>query len=169
MSSQDYKIKLKIRNEKKYKYEELINKPGIYYSPFIDMAKPGKIESIIIKKQHNMWSERQSYSGKFIPIIHEYLLILQKDNPYIDKLRITVSKDFDIRDSKLATWKQILISVFESEKGRNLSYNDIYDLVKNHKKAKTNNHIREKIRQIISQDQLTFLRVSAGMYKLKDA
>lgn len=144
-----------------------IKKKGILYSPILDMVKPGEIENIVIKEQFNCWSDRQSYSGKFIPIIHEYLLILRRDNPYIEKLKITVNKSFDVRDSKIATWKQIIVSVFEAEK-TSLTYNDIYYIVKGHKKAKRNNHVREKIRQILTQDEKTFLRLSEGRYKLRE-
>ncbi|WP_080831870.1 DNA modification methylase [Cohnella massiliensis] len=53
-------------------------KQGIYYSIIKDMKFFGTLESHIIKVQHNMSSTRKKYQGKFIPIIHEHLLVFRK-------------------------------------------------------------------------------------------
>jgi DNA modification methylase len=42
--------------------------------------KIGKLRQIIIKEQHNTESSRKSYSGAFIPIHHEYVLIYGKES-----------------------------------------------------------------------------------------
>jgi len=39
----------------------------------------GRLTQIIIKEQHNMRSNETSYSGSFIPIHHEYVLIFRKE------------------------------------------------------------------------------------------
>lgn len=140
-----------------------VKKEGRLYSMLLDMVKPGMIEQIVIKEQFNTWSERQSYNGKFIPIVHEYLLILKRDTPYIQTLKVTSNIDFDIRDSKMATWKDVIIAVFEKHK-RALSLSELYNELEYHKKAKSNQHYRAKIRQVVQTQD--FMRISSGLYEL---
>lgn len=52
---------------------------GKYYSIIKDIKYPGQLEAHIIKVQHNVLSTLKGYRGKFIPIIHEHLLIFQKN------------------------------------------------------------------------------------------
>ena len=56
-----------------------IKKKGQLYSMLFELIKPGTLENVIIKAQHNCFSNRTQYSGHFIPILHEYLLIIKKD------------------------------------------------------------------------------------------
>ncbi len=49
-----------------------------YYSIIKDMNYPGTLESHIIKIQHNVTSGRHHYRGRFVPIVHEHLLIFRK-------------------------------------------------------------------------------------------
>ena len=60
-----------------------IKKEGKLYSMISEIIKPGTLENIIIKAQHNCFSDNISYSGHFIPILHEYVMIVRKDNPLI--------------------------------------------------------------------------------------
>ena len=46
-----------------------------------ELTKPGVLENVIIKAQHNCMSDQRVYSGKFIPIVHEYVLLVRKDAP----------------------------------------------------------------------------------------
>lgn len=57
-----------------------IKKKGKCYSMLSEIVKPGTLENIIIKTQHNCFSDNVNYSGKFIPILHEYVMIVRKDN-----------------------------------------------------------------------------------------
>lgn len=43
-----------------------IKKKGRLYSMLAEIVKPGTLENIIIKAQHNCFSDRTQYSGKFI-------------------------------------------------------------------------------------------------------
>lgn len=54
-------------------------KNGVYYSIIKDMQYFGSLESHIIKIQHNTRSSSRIYPKKFIPIIHEHLLIFRKE------------------------------------------------------------------------------------------
>ena len=55
-----------------------IKKRGVLYSMLSEIVKPGSLENIIIKAQHNCFSDQIQYSGKFIPILHEYVMIVRK-------------------------------------------------------------------------------------------
>ena len=58
-----------------------IRKKGNYYSPQSEIIKwnTKNLKNILIKIQHNTKTENKKYKGKFIPIIHEYVLIFQKN------------------------------------------------------------------------------------------
>ena len=60
-----------------------VKKKGKLYSMLAEIIKPGTLENIIIKVQHNCFSEQIHYSGSFIPILHEYVMIVRKDNPLL--------------------------------------------------------------------------------------
>ena len=143
-----------------------VKKKGKLYSMLLDFIKPDTVENIVIKAQHNCWSDRVDYGNKnFIPIVHEYLLILRRDNPYIQTLKITKDYSFDIRDSKSATWKDIIYSIFEKEK-KPLSLRDIYDRISKNKKALNNKHYKEKIRQTLRSYDRIFECTERGVYKI---
>lgn len=144
-----------------------VKKKGKLYSMLLDFIKPDTIENIVIKAQHNCWSDRKDYANKnFIPIVHEYLLILRRDNPYIQTLKITKDYSFDIRDSKLVTWKDVIYSVLEKEKNA-LSLSDIYNKISSYKKAQNNKYYREKIRQVLRSYDNIFDCTGRGYYKIK--
>ena len=57
-----------------------VRRNGHLYSMLTDIVKPGELEQIIIKYQHNCVSEGRTYSHKkFVPLVHEYgeMLYLQ--------------------------------------------------------------------------------------------
>jgi hypothetical protein len=49
-----------------------------YQSDFIQMMPKNELLSVTIKLQHNCLSDKRVYSGNFIPIMHEYLIIWKK-------------------------------------------------------------------------------------------
>lgn len=142
-----------------------IKKKGKLYSPFLDMFKPGSIQQIIIKEQINTFSERTNYNGKFIPIEHEYLVIVRKDNPYRYKMKITNDYEIDIRDSKKVTWKDVVSATLE-KLGENSSLELIYREIEGHKKTESNNHWKEKVRQTLQLYRKVFINVDKGIWGL---
>ena len=92
-----------------------IRRNGVYRSMLLDIAKPGEIDALIIKKQNNTWSGNQTYSNmNFVPIGQEYFLILRKMMPYILDFTYSKKVELDIRDSENATWKDVVASVLEN-------------------------------------------------------
>ena len=47
-----------------------IKKKGRLFSMLFELTKPGVLENVLIKTQHNCVSDRRSYDGRFIPIVH---------------------------------------------------------------------------------------------------
>ena len=136
---------------------------GHLYSMVSDMAKPGTLEQIIIKLQHNTTSESFSYSNhNFVPIMHEYLVVLRKDEPMLILVTTTMKRMLDMRDSLNTTWRDTVLSVLQHY-GKAMSLNELYEELAPHKKAKANPNWQAKIRQTV-QDKRYFRRTGRGCY-----
>lgn len=134
------------------------------FSMICDIVKPGTIENIIIKAQNNCFSDRTSYRGNFIPIVHEYLLILRKDSPLLYNLKITINRATDIRDQAASAWKDVVADVLSSLKGpQNLDA--IYREIEGHKKTKDNPHWKEKVRQTLQIYPQLFYSPKRGVWQ----
>lgn len=143
-----------------------IKKKGKLYSMVSEIVKPGTLENIIIKAQHNCFSDRNEYSGNFIPILHEYVMIVRKDSPLI--IPIITSKEIkaDIRDMNGATWKDVISAVLE-DVNRPVPLQYIYEKLENHKKAKSNQWWKEKIRQTLQINSQIFNHIDKGLWEIK--
>ena len=144
-----------------------IKKRGRLYSMLCEMAKPGTLEQVIIKTQHNTWSERQSYSGNFVHIVHEYLITLRKDAGLIVPVCWGQTRDYDMRNCSCQSWRDLVYSIVQENGGR-MSLQEVYDAVKDSAKAKKNAHWQEKVRQTL-QDIRNFVRTERGCYALAPA
>ena len=142
-----------------------IKKKGKLYSMISEIIKPGTLENIIIKTQHNCFSDNVQYNGKFIPILHEYVLIVRKDNPLIIPIIQVKKKDVDIRDMEGASWRDIVAAVLEQHDDA-VSLESLYQEIEPYKKTKTNQWWKEKIRQTLQINPKYFLRTGRGMWKL---
>lgn len=141
-----------------------IRRKGEYFSIMKDMAFFGKLEAHIIKAQHNTWSERKSYNGDFIPIVHEHILIFKKNE--IWKVPVTIVKKVfrDLRQSDFLTWRDATQAALE-ELGGVASLQDIYNLLEHTEKARKNKHWKEKVRQTL-QIYSDFYSVKRGVWAL---
>ena len=140
---------------------------GKLYSMILDLIKPGTVENIIIKAQHNCWSERQSYSGNFVPIVHEYLLVTRKDTGLIIPVSWGTGKQYDMRSFGDQSWRDLVFSVIQDNGGK-MSLQELYDALKDSAKAKRNPHWQEKVRQTV-QNIRHFIRTERGCYALAPA
>ena len=82
-------------------------------------------------------SDQRVYSGKFIPIVHEYVLLVRKDAPLAVPLLMTYRVQSDIRDMPGPTWRDIVAGVLEDCRG-SASLEDIYRHVETHKRLRAN-------------------------------
>lgn len=140
-----------------------IKKKGKLYSMLLDIAKPGTVEQIIIKAQHNCVSDSRSYAGRFVPIVHEYLLVLRKDSPLIFNIQVSKNVKGDMRDMKGCTWRDVVASVLEAQQ-RPLTLNEIYESIDGHKRCEQNPHWRDKVRQVLQRFD-EFKHVGRGVYQ----
>ena len=142
-----------------------IKKKWQLYSMLFELIKPGTLENVIIKAQHNCFSNQTQYSGHFIPILHEYLLIIKKDAPLVYPILITEPVQKDIRDMNGATWRDVVAAVLETcQSPVSLAY--IYEQVEPYTKARKNQWWKEKVRQTLQCSPQFFVHTGRGMWAL---
>lgn len=141
-----------------------LKKKGLLLSMQRDMSWFGFPENIVIKAQHNCWSDNQSYNGRFIPIQHEYLLIFKRSDCYVLPAKVTKQVQIDLRQSTKITWRDVVLAALESLGGQ-ATLSQLYKEIDGHKKTKTNNAWKEKIRQVV-RTYKDFKRIGEGEYVL---
>ena len=142
-----------------------MKRKGKLYSMLCDILKPGTLEQVIIKAQHNTWSENQVYSNNnFVPIEHEYLIVLRKDSGLIVPVSWGTRREYDLRSFKDMSWRDLVYSVIQ-ENGGQMNLQELYDALKDSAKAQRNEHWQEKIRQTV-QNIKKFVRTERGTYAL---
>lgn len=142
-----------------------MKRKGRLYSMLADIVKPGQLEQIIIKAQHNCWSDRQTYSNNnFVAIAHEYLMVVKKENGLIVPVSYSVKRTLDIRDSKTASWRDVMFAILE-EAGGEMTLEELYAKMEGKKKTEDNVNWKAKIRQTM-QNEKYFRRVRIGCYIL---
>lgn len=142
-----------------------IKKKGRLFSMLFELTKPGVLENVIIKAQHNCMSDQRVYSGKFIPIVHEYVLLVRKDAPLAVPLLMTYRVQSDIRDMPGPTWRDIVAGVLETCRG-SASLEEIYRQVEPHKRAQSQQWWKEKVRQTLQINPETFEHMGRGVWRL---
>lgn len=143
-----------------------IKKKGKLYSMLSEIVKPGTLENIIIKAQHNCFSDSVRYSGSFIPILHEYVMIVRKDAPILIPILTTKRIESDLRDMPGATWRDVVAAVLEDcKEAVSLSY--LYEKIEPYKKAKANQWWKEKVRQTLQLYPHFFQKQEKGMWYMR--
>lgn len=137
-------------------------KKGQLYSIQKDMIWPGTPEQVIIKLQHNAESYKTNYSGKFIPIVHEYVLIFRRDDCYIVPLKTVNTVDVDLRTRVHQTWRDVVHAALESLGGK-APLSTLYNEIAGHAKCSTNPNWQAKVRQILNTCK-DFINVDKGIW-----
>ena len=138
-----------------------------FHSMLADIIKPGELQQIIIKQQHNCVSYGRKYSNRnFVPITHEYIMVLKKIAPMMLLFQWPRKYKLDIRDSKTATWADVVQAVMK-EHGGKMSLTSLYECIDGHKKTLKNKHWQAKIRQTL-QLHSRFEAVGHGVWQLAD-
>ena len=91
-------------------------------------------------------------------------MIIRKDSSIIFPVGYFSNYKFDIRDSKSATWRDVIASIMEEAGEVTLSY--LYGQIEGHKKCENNQYWKEKIRQTL-QKYKEFESVERGIWKLQ--
>lgn len=135
---------------------------GRLYSIQKDLSWLGTPEQVIIKVQHNAESYRKKYLGRFIPIVHEYLLIFRKTDSYLMPVQLVKTIELDQRDNKDITWRDVVHAALERLGGR-ASLSELYEEIKDHAKCLANIHWKAKIRQVLQLNQ-DFANTGKGLW-----
>ena len=128
-----------------------IRSKGQYRSMMQNLAIPGILHQTFIKLQHNTVSGRRSYSNSDFALTgHEMIAVIKKPSGY--ELAFVMPKRYamDIRDSKMATWKDVVMSVIRNL-GSVITNDAIYDAIESHSKAKANANWKAKVRQTLQR------------------
>lgn len=135
-----------------------VRRNGRYYSMMNDIVKPGELVQTMVKLQHNCMSTGRAYANRnFYPTDHEDILVVKKPGGYIIVFQTPVRASRDIRDSKTATWKDVVASVLY-EFGRNATLSEIYEAIDGHEKCKSNTNWQAKVRQTLQQGNFRHVR-----------
>lgn len=139
---------------------------GGFHSMFTDIVKPGEVEQVIIKAQHNCVSDGRTYQNRnFVPIVHEYIMVLKKYSPYFIGYQIPVRKELDIRNSKQATWRDVVYAVMQKLGGK-ASLSAVYAEIKDFAKCANNSNWEAKVRQTLQLNNKLFAHVDNGVWAL---
>lgn len=142
-----------------------MKRKGKLYSMLVDIAKPGTLENIVIKLQHNCVSDRNTYSGNFIPIVHEYMMIVRKDEGLLVPVIVSKYETTDVRDLYSATWKDVVLETMRAI-GVPCGLEEIYRKIDGHRKAKSNVNWQAKIRQTLQLYPQFFKHENRGVWAL---
>lgn len=143
-----------------------VRRNGRCRSMLNDIVKPGELEQVIIKMQHNCVSNGQTYAHKmFVPIVHEYILVVKKPEALLFAFQLPQTHKVDARDIKITTWRDVVKAVLYALGGSG-TLKDIYDAVEGHKKCESNKYWKDKIRQTLNCDHQTFYSTQRGIWAL---
>lgn len=132
-----------------------------YQADFIQMMPKDELLSVTIKLQHNCLSDTRQYSGNFVPIMHEYLLLWKKSAKSLFAVSFDIASEMTKRVA--TTWRNAIRMVMMKLKEAKLS--DIYaevEKVAGSLIAKNQNY-KAKIRQTL---QKHFRNVERGVWAI---
>ena len=141
-----------------------VKKNGVLYSIQKDMDWYGSPLYLIIKAQHNCWSDKQVYDGKLIRIVHEYCLVFKRDDCYVLPVKTVKQISCDLRNSEKISWRDVVLSALMKLGGK-ASLEMLYEEIQGHKKTKTNDHWKDKVRQVV-QSYKDFVNIARGEYSI---
>ena len=132
-----------------------------YQADFISMMPKDELLSVAIKLQHNCMSDTRVYSGSFIPIMHEYLLIWKKRAKSLFAISFDIASELQSRVA--TTWRNaIRIVMMKLQKADlNTIYNEIEKVASN--LIANNPNYKAKIRQTL---QKHYNNVERGVWSL---
>lgn len=147
-----------------------IRSKGQYRSMMQNLTIPGILHQTFIKLQHNTVSGHRTYSysgnSDFALTGHEMIAVIKKPSGY--ELSFIMPKRYamDIRDSKMATWKDVVMSVIRNINGI-ITNDTIYKALELHAKAAANVNWKAKVRQTLQKLEASGLitHIAAGQWQ----
>lgn len=132
-----------------------------YQADFISMMPKDELLSVAIKLQHNCLSDNRIYSGSFIPIMHEYLLVWKKKQKSLFAVSFDIAKELQSRVA--TTWRNVIRIVMMKLKQADLNtiYNEVEKVASS--LISNNPNWKAKIRQSL---QKHFVNVQRGVWSI---
>ena len=132
-----------------------------YQADFIQMMPRDELLSVTIKLQHNCLSDTRQYSGNFVPIMHEYLLLWKKSAKSLFAVSFDIASEMTKRVA--TTWRNAIRMVMMKLKEAKLQ--DIYSEVEKVAGSliANNPNYKAKIRQTL---QKHFRNVERGVWAI---
>ena len=90
--------------------------------------------------------------------------MLKKLAPYLIHYQLPTTHELDIRDSKSATWKDVVYAAMSKLKTSNLE--SIYKEIDGHEKTKTNPNWKACVRRTLQETPKCFRHVERGVWQL---
>ncbi len=137
---------------------------GRLYSMQHDIAWIGRPIRQIVKIQRNYSSLQTAYRGSFIPIEHEYLLLFQREDTYLQPVSFSVSRTIDLRQREAQTWRDVVYAALRTKGGQS-DLSDLYREIEGHAKTGANPNWQAKVRQTL-QINPDFAPLGGGQWKL---
>lgn len=130
-----------------------------YQADFIKMMPKNELLSVTIKLQHNCLSDNRQYSGNFVPIMHEYLLLWKKRKASMFSVSYNIASE--LQKGVATTWRNAIRMVMMRLQSAKLA--DIYDEVESvaGNLIANNPNYKAKIRQTL---QKHFTNVERGVW-----
>ncbi len=128
-----------------------VRSKGQYHSMIADLIRPTELHQLFVKVQHNCVSDRSgnTYNRSARALTaHEMIAVFKKPSGYEIAYVVPHEYKLDVRDSSMATWKDLVAAVMR-KLGKESSLDEIYKEIEGHKKAESNPHWREKVRQTL--------------------
>ena len=135
-----------------------------FQSDFINMMPTAELASVVIKMQHNCISNNRKYTGNFVPIVHEYMLIWKRSTRTL--VQVAIEGLMGLKRQAASTWRT-LVQVALMKLGGKATLSDIYEIVKQQAGAKILNNANwmAKIRQTL---QYHFTSVQRGLWAISE-
>lgn len=86
-----------------------------FQADYINFMPQDELVSVTIKTQHNCVSDARQYSGSFIPIMHEYLLIWKKASKTL--VRVTLDTLRNLKQQVARGWRSLIRTILLQEGG----------------------------------------------------
>ena len=148
-----------------------VRKNGNYYPFQSDIIRivsggMGRLKSHIIKVQHNVTSDRINYSGKFIPIMHEHLLLFERRRDIQTFFEYVLSRSEELKRESNRTWRSLVRLSLEKLGGK-AHLSSLYEVIEREdpNKVGANLNWQAKVRQVLQKAQ-DFIRVGEGVWAI---
>ncbi len=162
-----------------------VRKAGVLYPISRDMRWFGDPVSEIIKVQHNVWSSRVAYSGRFIELAHDegttimrrtlrvrrakgraLVVLTRKPRGWNIPVRVTM---FERANLAAQSWRNVVQTALEVLNGRG-ALADIYRAAANHPRAQEaqtrGQDWKAKVRQTLQAYSRVFQNAGRGVWQL---